>query len=105
MSELYFENNTPSSDEFQHALAQAIAITNPVDDLLELSARLRAYEQKYQMSSVDFYQRYQAGTLKEELQHCVGWAAICDLFLKSRRVLEATLIRAAMLPELDELVA
>jgi hypothetical protein len=105
MSELYFENNSPSSDEFRHAMARAIVITNPVDDLLELSARLRAYEQKHHMSSIDFYQRYQAGTLDGELQHCIGWAAICDLFLKSRRVLEATLIRSAMLPELDELVA
>jgi len=105
MSELHFANSSPSSDEFRHALARAIVITNPVDDLLELSARMRAYEQKYQMSSVDFYQRYQAGTLDEELQRCIGWVAICDLFLKSRRVLEATLIRSSMLPELDELVA
>lgn len=105
MTELTFKNNLPSSDEFRQALAQAMAMTNPVDDLLELSERLREYEHKYHMSSDDFYQRYQAGTLDEELQHCIDWAALYDMFLKTRRVLEATLMRAAMLPELGEVAA
>ncbi len=85
MTELTFENNLPPSDEFRQALAQAMAMTNPVDDLLALSNQLRKYEQKYHMSSGDFYQCYQAGTLDEELQHCIGWAATYDLFLKTSR--------------------
>jgi hypothetical protein len=105
MAELTFTNSLPSSGEFRQALAQAIAMTNPVDDLLALSSRLREYEQKHHISSGDFYQRYQAGTLDEELQHCIEWAAVYDLFLKTRRILEATLMRAAMLPELGEVAA
>lgn len=77
MPELVFEGSLPSSYEFQQALAQAVggtppAMTNPVDDLLELANRLREYEQEHNMTSADFYQRYQAGTLEEGLQHC-GW--------------------------------
>jgi len=102
MAELTFMNGLPALGEFRQTLAQAMAMTNPVDDLLELSARLYEFEQKYVMSSDDFYQRYQAGTLDDALQHCVEWAAVYDLFLKTRRMLEATLMRAAMLPELEK---
>jgi hypothetical protein len=74
-----------------------MAMTNPVDDLLELSNRLHEYEREHHMSSDDFYRRYQAGALDEELQHCVDWAAVYDLFLKTRRI-QAT-------PELSEAAA
>ena len=72
---------------------------------MELSGQLREYEQKHHMSSDDFFRGYQAGTLDEELQHCLEWAAAYNLFLKTRRMLEATLMRAAMLPELSEVAA
>jgi len=87
MPTLTFTGNT-SSDEFRRTLAQAMAIANPVDDLLELAERLRAYEQMYQMTSADFYQQYRTGTLAEPLQHCTEWAAFYDLFLKTRRIVE-----------------
>ena len=105
MSELTFRGSLPSSEEFRQMLAQAMAATNPVDDLLELGNRLREYEQKYHMSSAVFYQRYQAGTLGEELQHCIEWAATYDLFVKTKRIVEATLMRAAIQPELSEVMA
>lgn len=102
MPELLFNANLPSSEEFRQALAQAMATANPIDDLLELADRLHEYEQKYHMASADFYPRYQAGTLAEPLQHCVEWAAVYDLFVKTKRMVEATLMRAALQPELSE---
>jgi hypothetical protein len=101
MTELTFENNLPDSKEFRQALAQAMAMTNPIDDLLMLADRLREYEQKYKMVSAKFYAQYQAGTLDEELQHCLEWAALYDLFLKTKRTLEATLMRAALQPQFE----
>ena len=68
-------------------------MTNPIDDLLELADRLRGYEQKYNRSSADFYRDFQAGTLDDELQHHTEWAAVYDLFVKTKRVIEATLMR------------
>jgi len=100
MPELIFDI-LPSSEEFRRAVAQSIAMANPVDDLLELADRLREYEGKYGMSSAEFYRRYQAGVLDDELQHCVEWAAAYDLFVKIRRLVEATLMRAAIQPELS----
>lgn len=102
MSELTF-HGLPSSEEFRRRLAQALATANPVDDLLELADRLRGYEQKYQMPSAEFYRQYQAGILDEDLRHCVEWAATYDLFVKTKRLVETTLMRAAVQPELIEM--
>jgi hypothetical protein len=105
MPELNYHGGLPSSDEFHRALSQAISTASPVDDLLELADRLREFELRYHLPSEEFYQQYQAGTLSEELQHCIEWAAVYDLSLKTRRILEATLMRAAVKPELSEAAA
>ena len=102
MPRLTFKDKLPSPDEFKKALAQAMANTNPVDDLLELANQLWDFEQKYQMSSVDFYEKYEAGLLDDELQHCIEWVATYDFFIKTKRKLEAALMRAAVQPELLE---
>jgi hypothetical protein len=79
-----------------------MSATNPVDDLLELANDLWEFEQKYRMSSVEFYEKYQAGSLDDELQHCLEWVATYDFFVKTKRKLEAALMRAAIQPELPE---
>ena len=60
MPEFTFVGNAPPPAEFREALADAMAATNPVDDLLVLADRLWGYERKYRMSSASFAQRYQA---------------------------------------------
>ena len=102
MPKLTYENELPPSDEFQKALAEAMANTNPVDDLLQLANDLWEFEQKYQMPSADFYEQYQTGSLEDELQHCIEWVATYDFFMKTKRKLEAALMRAAVQPELLE---
>jgi hypothetical protein len=102
MPKLDYKDKLPPSDEFQMALVEAMANTNPVDDLLELSNDLREFENQYQLSSVEFYQKYQAGSLEGELQHCLEWAITYDLFVKTKRKLEAALMRAAVQPGIPE---
>ncbi|MCB9079885.1 MAG: hypothetical protein H6631_19950 [Anaerolineaceae bacterium] len=85
MSKLTYENELPPTDEFQKVLAEAMANTNPVDDLLELANNLWEFEQKYQMLSADFYEKYQTGSLNDELQHCTEWVATYDFFIKTKR--------------------
>ena len=60
---LTLKDKLPPVDEFKKLLAQATAGTNPVDDLLELANDLQEFEQKYQMSSADFYEKYQSSLL------------------------------------------
>lgn len=105
MPTLRFNKELPDSETFRQKLSQALSETNPIDDLLTLSTRLHTFERQYKMSSSDFYQRYQAGELEDELQHCVEWVAVYELFIKTRRVLEATLMRAAIQPELSGIIA
>ena len=103
MAELIFKNKLPSADEFETLLTQAMSNANPIDDLLDLSRQLNEYEQKYRMSSEQFYQQYQAGLLDDALQHCVEWVAVYDLFMKTKRMLEAALMQAAIQLDLSEL--
>ncbi|MBM4458107.1 MAG: hypothetical protein FJ011_10140 [Chloroflexi bacterium] len=105
MPALTFTRRVPSPVEFRRALAEAIAASNPVDDLLVLADQLREYEQKYHLSSAAFAQGYEAGNLDDTLQHCTEWIATYDLFVKTKRVVEATLMRAAVQPELAEVMA
>lgn len=100
MPKLTYETELPAPDEFQKALAQAMTNSNPVDDLLELANDLWEFEQKYQMPSKDFYEKYQAGSLNDELQHCIEWVATYEFFMKTKRRLEMALMRAAIQPEL-----
>jgi hypothetical protein len=102
MPKLTYEKKLPPSGEFQKRLAEVMVNTNPVDDLLELGNDLWEFERQYQMPSEDFYEKYQAGALDDELQHCVEWAITYDLFVKTRRKLEAALMRAAVQLEIPE---
>jgi len=99
MPKLNYRNTLPPEGEFQKALATAMSQSNPVTDLLELANDLWEYEQKYQLSSPDFYEQYQSGLLDDELQHCTEWAITYDLFMKTRRKVEAALMRTAIQPE------
>ncbi len=40
------------------------------------------------MTSAEFYQKFQAGQLDDELQHCMEWAALYDAYLRTRNVLK-----------------
>lgn len=99
MSTLIYKGGLPTPEEFKHDLAEALANVNPVDDLLELGEDLRHYELKYGLSSEEFYRGYQAGILNDELQHCMRWAAIYKMFVKTKRQLENALMRLAVQSE------
>ncbi len=78
---------------------------NPIDDMLMLSRELYEYERKYGISSDNFYAKYQAGVLDDELQHCTEWVGTYKLFIRIRRRLESVLIRTALYPEPEEIAA
>lgn len=102
MPSLTFKDKLPTSNEFEKFLSQAFANANPVDDLLRLANQLWDFEQKHQMSSAGFYEKFEAGLLDDELQHCIEWAATYNFFIKTKRQVEATLMRVAIQPELFE---
>ena len=99
MPSITYQGKLPPPDEFRESLAEAMANANPVDDLLELANGLWQFEGQYKLSSADFYSAYQAGTLDDELQHCIQWAATYETFVKTKRKLESALMRAVVQPE------
>ena len=101
----YTEGNIPTSEQFRKDLEDASKRANPVDDLLELAGLLQAYEHQYGMKSEEFYRKFQAGQLDDELQHCMKWAAFYDTYLRTRRVLELSLMRSAVTVQEMELAA
>ena len=94
-----YQGKLPPPGEFQKSLAEAMANANPVDDLIELANGLWQFEEQYQLPSAEFYSAYQAGTLDDELQHCIQWAATYETFVKTKRKLESALMRAVVQPE------
>jgi len=96
------EENKPTPEELRQMLNQAMSESNPVDDLLQVAAELREYEQRYGMSSTEFLKRFHLGELDDELQHCIGWASAYDVFLKLKTRVETALMREAVWHQEEE---
>jgi hypothetical protein len=96
MPKLIYKGTLPTPEEFKRDIADAIMNANPIDDLLELANDLHQYELKYGLTSQEFYRGYQAGMLNDELQHCMRWASIYRMFVKTKRQLENALMRTAI---------
>jgi hypothetical protein len=96
MPKLIYKGTLPTTEEFKRDIADAIMNANPLDDLLELANDLHQYELQYGLTSEEFYQGYQAGMLNDELQHCMRWASIYRMFVKTKRQLENALMRTAI---------
>jgi hypothetical protein len=67
--------------------------TSPVEALAALIRALMAYEQRYQMSSADFYARYQNGELGDTADF-VEWAGDYQHYLQFKEELEQKLAAA-----------
>jgi len=56
-------------------------------ELQRLSARLAEYEQRYGMSSAEFYRRFRAGTMGDDLDF-VQWSAFWDMHQATQKRLD-----------------
>jgi len=69
---------------------QRIVYTSPVESLAALIRSLLEYEQLYQMSSAEFYARYQRGELGDK-EEFVEWAGDYMHYLQLKEELEQKL--------------
>jgi hypothetical protein len=96
MVKLHFtQEDMPTPEEFRRMLKEAVAKSNPVDELIELSHELYELEQRYGMSSAEFYEKYQRGELGDD-EDIMHWATVYESFLMLKQSLEAALIREAV---------
>ena len=91
----FTSENMQTPEEFQHMLAEAMAESNPVDELLELAQDLREYERKYEMKSSEFFERFQRGELGDDMDW-IDWAGTYQLFQRLKRRMELALMQTAI---------
>ena len=102
MPQITYQGKPPSSEQFQKDLQDAHAQANPVDDLIDLWQELQNFEQKYELTSEEFYRKYQAGQQGDD-EYCMLWAALYEMFNSSKRLIEKALMRAALVPEMVDM--
>ena len=67
------ETMPETREEFSLLLEEARRNANPLDDLLALGRQLLSYEQRYDMTSDEFYSRYKRGEMGDDMDF-VRWA-------------------------------
>ena len=72
---------------------QRTVYASPVEAIAALIRSLVAYEQRYQMSSADFYARYQKGDMGDSAD-LVEWAGDYQHYLELKEELEEKLVAA-----------
>ena len=72
---------------------QRTVYASPVEALAALVRSLVTYEQRYQMSSADFYARYQNAEI-EDTTDFVEWAGDYQHYLQIKEELEQKLVAA-----------
>ena len=73
---------------------ETIRYTSPLDALIAVAKTLSAFEQRYEMESEDFYDRYSRGALADD-SAMVEWANYYRHYVELRRELEAILQNVA----------
>ncbi len=97
MARLVFtQDNLPTPEEFRRLLLEAMVDSNPVDELLELAEELGEYERRYELSSAEFYKRYQRGEMGDE-REIMRWAMLYGAFIEHKSRIETALMREAIL--------
>jgi hypothetical protein len=77
------------SDVIDRSLDKMIALelAKARRELTELQARLKIFEQQYQMSSEEFYRRFQAGEMGDSIE-VVEWSIFYDMWESVRTRLD-----------------
>lgn len=62
-------------------LDEALAKSNPIDELLELLRDLVTYEEQYGMASEEFYEQFMRGELGDAADY-ISWAGDYETYLR-----------------------
>ncbi|MEW5956820.1 MAG: hypothetical protein AB1801_03780 [Chloroflexota bacterium] len=89
MSTLKFMQQTipQSGEELKQILKAALDKTSPLDDFIQIIKDLNQLEQHYQMTSEEFYPRFQRGELGDSLDF-IRWANRYEIYQETKAELE-----------------
>jgi hypothetical protein len=84
------QDNKPSLEELRQLLQESGENYDPVEELLQLERQLVQLEQTYNLTSAEFYQRYQAGEFGDEVKF-VAWVGRYRLYLRLKKTISNSL--------------
>jgi hypothetical protein len=91
-------------ERFEVALREAIESTSPVDALIATVKRLTHYEEKFEMKTPEFYEKFMQGEMGDAKDY-IAWAGTYEIFLRQKRRLEVTLMNTALQWQTEAAVA
>jgi hypothetical protein len=86
------KDNIPTREELAQIIRELKARNRPVDDLVDLAQTLMRFEQQHDMSSTEFYERFNRGEMGDDMDF-VKWAGRYRLYLDLKRKIELSLER------------
>lgn len=86
----FTQNNQPSVAELRQLLQDAEENYDPIEELLHLERQLAQLEQTHNLTSVEFYRRYQAGEMGDDVAF-IAWAGRYRLYLQLKQTISNSL--------------
>jgi len=88
-----------SGEELKQTLQDALAQTTPLNDFVQIIKDLTWYELQHGLSSEEFYSRFEAGELGDDIE-LIRWANKYEIYLESKGEFEQlmTLVESYALP-------
>jgi hypothetical protein len=80
----------PPHREYLRLLQEARDQYDPLEKLLSLDRELLKFELKYNLSSSEFYQRFQAGEVGDAMDF-MRWAGRYEMYLRLKEMISASL--------------
>ena len=91
MPTFQFDHETmPTPEEFRRLLRVSDEQYDPVEELLGLERELAGFEQKHNLSSSEFYHRYQNGQIGDAVEF-ISWAGRYKLYLNLKQAISDSL--------------
>lgn len=84
------QENKPSVAELRQLLQDAEDNYDPVEELLRLERQLAQLERTHNLTSAEFYRRYQAGEMGDDVIF-VAWAGRYRLYLRLKETISNSL--------------
>lgn len=63
----FTQDSMSTREEMQRLIEEMRQRLNPIDDLVELTQDITLFEQKYKMTSAEFFAKYQRGEMGDDM--------------------------------------
>ena len=84
------EGSIPTREELKRLLEEIRQQSNPVEDLIDLTRTLARLEEKYGMTSAEFFEKFSRGEMGDNVE-MVKWAGHYHMYLDLKRNIELSL--------------